>query len=373
MLRRALRTLLPLDGALPGGRALQPDIAVLVPTLRCNLRCPYCFQRDETGLAWQPPDQGELSLGEWLAVVADLAPLGPHVIVIGGELFLYRDALKLLRAVKAAGLPLTIITNGTGLPRAAAELLEIGLDRLIVSLDGPPEIHNAVRGHPRAYQLAAEGIARVLASRRSNWQPFVQVSCAISAYTQAHLAAFVAEAGRLGVDQIVLNGLIYASAEQAEAQRVALHTAFGVEHCRAKVLDNGAQHGVALALLRDELAAIRASPWSERVIVAPPGVEQHLDAYFALGAPPFHGQRCTAIHRELWVMPNGDISACGYINELSMGNARAGGVLAAWNSPLYRRFRQRLSAGLLPTCTRCSKLSFERPPPLLSLGAEVEG
>jgi hypothetical protein len=30
-------------------------------------------------------------------VVAELAPLGPHVVVIGGELFLYRDALKLLR------------------------------------------------------------------------------------------------------------------------------------------------------------------------------------------------------------------------------------------------------------------------------------
>jgi sulfatase maturation enzyme AslB (radical SAM superfamily) len=51
LLLRALRTLLPLDGALPDGQALPPDIVVLMPTLRCNLHCPYCFQRDETGLA----------------------------------------------------------------------------------------------------------------------------------------------------------------------------------------------------------------------------------------------------------------------------------------------------------------------------------
>src|SRR5215475_2852486 len=103
LLLRALRTMLPLDGVLADGRALPPDPVIMVPTLRCNLRCPYCFQRDDSGLAWQPQDQEELKLEEWLAVIADLQQLGPHVIVLGGELFLYRYALKLLRAVKEAG------------------------------------------------------------------------------------------------------------------------------------------------------------------------------------------------------------------------------------------------------------------------------
>src|SRR5262245_66233379 len=108
LLLRALRSVLPLDGALANGRALPPDLVILVPTLRCNLHCPYCFQRDDSGLAWHAPDQDELKLQEWLALIADLRQLGAHVIVLGGELFLYRDALKLLRAVKEAGLPLTI-------------------------------------------------------------------------------------------------------------------------------------------------------------------------------------------------------------------------------------------------------------------------
>jgi MoaA/NifB/PqqE/SkfB family radical SAM enzyme len=362
LLLRALRTMLPLDGALADGRALPPDLVIMLPTLRCNLHCPYCFQRDDSGLAWQPDDQDELRLDEWLAVIADLRPLGPHVIVLGGELFLYRDALKLLRAVKEAGLPLTVITNGIALPRVAGELLQIGLDRLIVSLDGPLEVHNSVRGHRRGYQLAIEGITRVLKGRSITRKPFVQASCAISVYTQAHLAEFVRQIGPIGVDQIALNGLIFASAEQAEAQRSALQLAFGVEQCSAEVLDNGAQQGVDVAVLRRELAEIRSGPWSNKVIVAPPGVEQHLEAYFAPTAPPFRDQRCTAIHRELWVLPNGDIGACGYIADLSMGNVREGGLLLAWNSQPYRHFRRRLAEGLLPACTRCSKLNFEHPP-----------
>ncbi|HET9222177.1 MAG TPA: SPASM domain-containing protein, partial [Roseiflexaceae bacterium] len=162
--------------------------------------------------------------------------------------------------------------------------------------------------------------------------------------------------------RIVLNGLIFASTEQAEAQRSALQLAFGAEQCSAAVLDNGAQHGVDVDLLRRELAQIRAGPWSSKVMVAPPGVEQHLEAYFAPAAPPFRGQYCTAIHRELWILPNGDIGACGYIADLSMGNIREGGLLSAWNSQRYRRFRRRLAEGLLPACTRCSKLNFEHPP-----------
>ncbi len=350
LLLRALRTLLPPDGALPGGQALPPDIAVLVPTLRCNLHCPYCFQRDEAGLAWQPQDGAELSLAEWQGVVAELASLGPHVIVIGGELFLYRDALKLLRAVKQAGLPLTVITNGIALPRVAAELLEIGLDRLIVSLDGPPEIHNAVRGHRRGYQLATEGIARVLAGRRSTRKPFVQVSCALSVYTQAHLAAFVSMVGSLGSRP---DRAEWADLCQHRAGRGAARGAGGGLRRRAVPCRRARQWRTAGR--GHGSAAPRAGgdprrPWSERVVVAPPGVEQHLAAYYAPDAPPFRGQHCTAIHRELWVLPNGDIGACGYIAELAMGNVRTGGVLAAWNSPLYRRFRERLGAGLLPTC-----------------------
>jgi MoaA/NifB/PqqE/SkfB family radical SAM enzyme len=211
---RGLRKLLPIDGALPEGRSLPPDVVILVPTLRCNLRCPYCFQRDESGPAWRPQQEDRLSLTEWQAVIDEINPLGLHVIVMGGELFLYPEALELLRSVKAADLPLTIITNGIALPRVAAELVDMGLNRLIVSLDGPPEVHNVIRGHPRGYELASEGIRRVVAERGICPSPFVQVSCAISVYTQAHLNTFVEAVGPLGVGRIVFNNLTRTSRNQ---------------------------------------------------------------------------------------------------------------------------------------------------------------
>jgi radical SAM protein with 4Fe4S-binding SPASM domain len=358
---RGLRKLLPIDGRLPDGASLPPDVIVLVPTLCCNLKCPYCFQRDEGNPARRTQQECNLNLAEWQAVIDEIKPLGLPVIVMGGELFVYPEALELLRLVKAAELSLTIITNGIALPRVAAELVGIGLNRLIVSIDGPPEVHNSVRGHPRAYELATEGIARVVAERGVCPSPFVQVSCAISVYTQAYLKAFVEAVGPLRVDRIVFNNLIYATAEQVAAQGEALRARFNIQEYN-EALDNGAQLGVDPALIRREMSAIRAGPWAERVFVAPPGVEQHLEAYYAPHAPPFSDQFCTAIYRELWVLPNGDVGACVHITELSMGNVRKDGVMAAWNSPRYRRFRQHLAQGLLPACVRCEKLRYDRPP-----------
>jgi radical SAM protein with 4Fe4S-binding SPASM domain len=358
---RPLRKLLPIDGTLPGGYSLPPDVIVFVPTLSCNLSCSYCFQRVENRAARQSHPEGDLSLIEWQTIIDEVKSLGLPVIVMGGELFLYLHAIELLRQIKAADLPLTVITNGTALPRVAAELVSIGLNWLIVSLDGPPEVHNIVRGHPRGFELAAEGIVRLVAERGVCPSPLVQVSCAISMHTQDHLNSFVEAVGPLGVDLIVLNSLVYATAEQVETQRKALREAFQIEEYTG-IPNHGAQIGVDPALLRRELATIRASRWAERVVMAPPGVEKHLEAYYAPYAQPFHRQICRAIFRELRVMPNGDVVACAHLHGLAMGNIREGSLLKAWNSPSFRRFRLRLAQGLLPTCTRCEKLTYKLPP-----------
>jgi MoaA/NifB/PqqE/SkfB family radical SAM enzyme len=162
---RPLRRLLPIDGALPGGRSLPPNVVVFLPTLSCNLNCSYCFQRVESYAARHPHSAGDLSPVEWQTVIDEVKSMGVPVIVMGGELFLYAHALDLLRRIKAAGLTLTVITNGTALPRVAAELVSMGLNQLIVSLDGP---HQCTATKPMSSHLRKsahlEGLPRTPSS-----------------------------------------------------------------------------------------------------------------------------------------------------------------------------------------------------------------
>ncbi len=62
----------------------------------------------------------------------------PIISLFGGEPFLYPDILPLIREIKRRGLTCTVITNGGRLEALARELVEIGIDSIAVSIDGPP-------------------------------------------------------------------------------------------------------------------------------------------------------------------------------------------------------------------------------------------
>ncbi|MDG6080244.1 GTP 3',8-cyclase MoaA [Erythrobacter litoralis] len=112
------------------------DYVRLSVTDRCNLRCRYCMAEDMTFL----PRRDLLTLEE-------LAELGEHLVrrgvtrirITGGEPLVRRGILGLFRdlgSMIGRGLDeVTVTTNGTELPKMAAELHSAGVRRINVSLD----------------------------------------------------------------------------------------------------------------------------------------------------------------------------------------------------------------------------------------------
>ena len=60
--------------------------------------------------------------------------------------------------LKRLSVRLTLLTNGLLLADYAGEVAK-GCDEVIVSLDGGPEVHDAIRGVPGAYARLAAGVA----------------------------------------------------------------------------------------------------------------------------------------------------------------------------------------------------------------------
>jgi len=76
----------------------------------------------------------------------------------GGEPFLYSGLREVLQHAKSLGLRTTVTTNGYFLqPRRLGPLRDF-VDVLAVSLDGPPELHNRLRGSPRAFDRLCAGL-----------------------------------------------------------------------------------------------------------------------------------------------------------------------------------------------------------------------
>jgi len=112
-------------------------------TRRCNLRCVHCYSQSE-----DRNYHGELSFDQGKALIDDLAEFGSPVILFsGGEPLIRPDILDLIRYAAGKGLRAVVSTNGTLITaKLAAQLKEIGLSYVGISLDGLEEVHDAFRG-----------------------------------------------------------------------------------------------------------------------------------------------------------------------------------------------------------------------------------
>jgi MoaA/NifB/PqqE/SkfB family radical SAM enzyme len=98
-------------------------------------------------------------------VISDAAELGYEVLsVSGGEPFLYAGLGDVLRCARACGMRTTVTTNGYFLDPRHMDLLCDHVDVLAISLDGPREMHNTIRGSPQAFDRLCAGLEHVRAS-----------------------------------------------------------------------------------------------------------------------------------------------------------------------------------------------------------------
>jgi len=155
------------------------DLRISV-TDRCNFRCPYCMPEELFGERHAFLPRGEiLSFEELERLVRLFAPLGVRKLrITGGEPLLRRDLPRLVE--RLAGVPgiedLALTTNGTLLPRHAAELRRAGLRRVTVSLDSlDPEVFLRLSGGRLSLDRVLEGIG---AAEREGLLP-VKLNCVV--------------------------------------------------------------------------------------------------------------------------------------------------------------------------------------------------
>ncbi|MHB8171373.1 MAG: radical SAM/SPASM domain-containing protein, partial [Thermincolia bacterium] len=125
---------------------LLPDVkkVYLEVTTKCNLACTTCIRN-----SWDDP----LNHMEWSVFQAVLEQLKdlPDMkrVHFGGfgEPLSHPRILEMVAAVKGLGLQAELITNGLLLSEdVAGRLVELGLDRLFISMDGPDaEEYNEIR------------------------------------------------------------------------------------------------------------------------------------------------------------------------------------------------------------------------------------
>ena len=116
--------------------ATNPLALIAELTHRCPLHCVYCSNPLEMTARAE-----ELSTEIWSRVFREAAKLGVlQADLTGGEPLARTDILELIRAARAAGLYVNLITSGMPMDEARlTQLVEAGLDHLQLSFQGASE------------------------------------------------------------------------------------------------------------------------------------------------------------------------------------------------------------------------------------------
>ncbi len=362
-----------------------PTFVQLRVTNLCNLRCKMCGQWGDTGIFREESNAAasdgaherariqeligarrQLALEDYERLLDEVAPSRPIISLFGGEPFLYPDIIPLIRAIKRRGLTCTVITNGWRLEALARDLVEIGIDSIAISIDGPPEVHDRIRGRAGSFEKAAAGI-RAVARWRKELGRAVPMQIAILPVTELNLDA-VAPAlvalRELPLDTVNV-GLRWfiPSGVGAEYERV-MREEFGVaatswkgfEFDGSAVSASGEQQMAGLVRLLKALRKRRfldsslGRPWTSFVPNVP---AERVPEYFSDFDQTFGHNLCPVAWYFAQVEPDGEVCFCGDFPDYFIGNVRRQAFRDIWTGEKAQRFRAKLAREPLPICARC--------------------
>lgn len=113
----------------------------------CNLACAYCDRHT--------PLPAEMTLAQIESALRGLHAIGMRELSLdGGEPLAHRHVGTVVELLLELGVVVRMNTNGILVPRRLDVVRK--LSRVKISLDGPPEIHDSVRG-ARAFERAVAG------------------------------------------------------------------------------------------------------------------------------------------------------------------------------------------------------------------------
>jgi MoaA/NifB/PqqE/SkfB family radical SAM enzyme len=119
----------------------------------------------------------------------------PFFNILMTEPLLHSRIGAIVKELKENNYQVNLTTNGFLLPDKAQELAESGLDYLQVSIDGPIELHNRIRGID-VFRKAIEGIKKL---NSFNAKPLININCVITNLNFSYLTKLVDKIEREGI------------------------------------------------------------------------------------------------------------------------------------------------------------------------------
>lgn len=337
-----------------------PSHVQVKPTSSCNLRCRTCtlWEKDIESGPGGDPDARRLSDSELGIVVDDFARWGVRRLEIAdGEPFLRRGTPALIEQAASLGLDTMAISNGTLIDAPlAARLVDGGLGTLVVSLDGPEELHDEIRGVRGTFARLSEAVRLISEEKQRAGRPtpILIFHTVVSRLNFRRLEEVLKITESLGAAVAAFRYLSQVPAEAVTLtnQRLEGDYASPAHHYTVEE-DLGIPAG-DLPGLRDELGKLAQAGRRFPVSLALDPLLLDLAREGRQVGRRFEGAGCPLVGDFLQLSPRGIVHLCPMLTGCGLGSVRERSVREIFEAPESRRLIQRIQELFpLPICPHC--------------------
>jgi len=290
-------------------------------TSKCNLECAMCS-------VWKGGRDG-LSRAQISDLLSEARQLGAHTFTASGaEPLMRKDTPTILQCASQLGFErISLTTNGVLIKRHAKTLADIPALSIGVSIDGPEDVHDKLRG-AGTYHTAINGIKAV----RKQGVP-VHLCTVLMAPTLATADHIIELADQLG-----LTSVAYQPFQPEIAWDIADHAPWQFDSAeRSRVCETLEQ-----LLEKAKTSGIR---------IVTDGLFPVMPSYLFEGIRPIPQGGCAIPSRFILINERGDTYPCFFMRNQSMGNINQGVRLREiWHGPVQQSMQ---ALGLGSKCPGC--------------------
>jgi Fe-coproporphyrin III synthase len=313
------------------------DLPVLVVHAHssCNCRCIMCD-------IWKTPEGKPFRKADLEPHLASIRRLGVRWAVFsGGEPLMNAELPVLCEILRTENIRLTLLTTGLLLQKCASTVAA-GFDDVIVSLDGPPEVHDRIRRVEKAFALLEAGV-KALRERRPEMR--ITARTTVQKANHCHLRETVCAARRMN-----LNGISFLAADLTSSafNRPLLWPASRQDEIGLSLLEVAVLESEIEALIQEtdresECGFIAETPEKLRRMARQFRVQLRLQT----GESPI----CNAPWVSAVIETDGTVRPCFF--HAAIGNLREGSLESIVNGKAGRAFRKNLDIANNAICQRC--------------------
>jgi Fe-coproporphyrin III synthase len=316
-------------------------------TNTCNAHCKMC-QYESSGRLNNNVER--LSLDNIKKLIDEVAHFSPNISFVGGgEPLTHPQVAEIVSYTHSKKLFVGLTTNGLLLKEKALDLANAGIDYVTVSLDGPPDIHNKVRGVQNCYEKAIEGIKEI----KKHKKIIVQTATTLFDMNYDHVMTLFKNLSTLDVDAkfgaLLMN---FSNNKQINEHNDKFSSLF---YANSIPYDNVDSDKIDFKKIEN---IIKKSKKDFGVIWEyEPKDEKDLNKYFLEPDQRMHKEpvRCPWLFAT--ITNTGNVVFCiDVVNSdgLVLGNIKETSFKEIWLGEKNQKFRKILKAkGGLPVCNRC--------------------